>query len=73
MPEVAWEFSEETRRVPVGGWFQGAAAQFGDGRLVVLGEAAMFRPIGEGGSIPGQNGQFALNVIHWLSGVLENN
>ncbi len=70
MPEVAWEFTDDTPRIPVGGWLQGAAAQFGDGRLVVFGEAAQFRPGDDGESLPGQNGQFAINVIRWLSGIL---
>ncbi len=71
MPEVAWEFTDDTPRIPVGGWLQGAAAQFGDGRLVVFGEASQFRPGDDGESFPGQNGQFALNVIRWLSGILD--
>ncbi len=71
MPEVAWEFTDDTPRIPVGGWLQGAAGQFGDGRLVVFGEASQFRPEDDGESLPGQNGQFALNVIRWLSGILD--
>ncbi len=69
MPEVAWEFTDETPRVPVGGWLQGAATGFGDGRLVVFGEASLFRPEDDG-ELPGQNGEFALNVMRWLSGIL---
>ena len=71
MPEVAWEFADDTPRIPVGGWLQGAAARFGDGQLVVFGEASQFRPGDDGESLPGQNGQFALNVIRWLSGILD--
>ncbi len=71
MPEVAWEFTDDTPRIPVGGWLQGAAGRFGDGRLVVFGEASQFRPEDDGESLPGQNGQFALNVIRWLSGILD--
>lgn len=71
MPEVAWEFTDDTPSIPVGGWLQGAAGQFGDGRLVVFGEASQFRPEDDGESLPGQNGQFALNVIRWLSGILD--
>ncbi len=48
----------------------GAAARFGDGQLVVFGEASQFRPGDDGESLPGQNGQFAINVIRWLSGIL---
>jgi hypothetical protein len=57
---------------------------FGKGRLVVLGEAALFSaqiitlPNGDrqvtfkaGMNAPGNdNRQFALNVLHWLSGLL---
>lgn len=69
----------------VGGLAQGVALRFGEGRVVVLGEAAMLsaqvvtftdddgRPqtLKAGMNVPGiDNRQFALNVLHWLSGVL---
>jgi hypothetical protein len=57
------------------GWAQGVALEHGDGRVVVLGEAAMLsarlregdaRPIGM--NTPGyDNRQLALNLMHWLS------
>lgn len=68
-----------------GGLAQGLAMEFGRGRLVVMGEAAMFsaqlvtltRQDGEpvtfraGMNLPGNdNRQLALNVLHWLSGLL---
>ncbi len=77
MPETAWEFDEATRRVPVAGWLQGAVRRFGEGRVAVFGEAAMFtaqyvpqRQVWFGLKAPGaeQNQQFLLNVMHWLSG-----
>jgi hypothetical protein len=71
MPDVAWEFTDDTPRVPVGGWLQGAAGRFGDGRIVVLGEAAMFRADVTGEALLGDNGRFALNVMRWLLGMLE--
>lgn len=71
MPAVAWRFTPETKRVPVGGWLQGAAAQWGNGRVLLLGEAALFRPDDNDRRLVGQNGQFAVNVIHWLAGVLD--
>jgi hypothetical protein len=57
---------------------------FGKGRVVVLGEAGMFSaqavvfPPGQEGqnfkfgmNVPGTDDkQFALNVLHWLSGVI---
>jgi hypothetical protein len=64
--------------VPVPGWSQGLAIQFGKGRVVVLGEAAMLtarlhrydgRPIGM--NTPGyDNRQLALNIMHWLTRAL---
>lgn len=67
-PDTAWSFSERTRVVDVGGWHQGAALELGRGRVVVLGEAAQFRP-GGGGVLLGENGRFARNVVKWLAGV----
>ena len=63
---------------------QGIAMTFGKGRIVILGEAGMFSAqiatIGEGNqrrelkfgmNVPGNDDrQFALNVVHWLSGLL---
>lgn len=56
---------------------QGVALTFGKGRVVVLGEAGMLsaqisgRGDRFGMNVPGNdNRQFALNVMHWLSGEL---
>jgi hypothetical protein len=76
MPEVAWQFSDETRRRPAEGLCQGAVLKFGKGRLAVFGEAAMFTSQTQGPgrrfgmTAPGaeQNGRFLLNIIHWLDG-----
>lgn len=68
----------------VEGRAQGIALPFGKGRLVVVGEAGLFSaqiirtPEGDrardmkiGMNVPGNdNRQFALNVLHWLSGLL---
>lgn len=67
-PDTAWVFSGGTPAVAVGGWHQGAALDVGSGRLVVLGEAAQFRP-GGGKVLHGHNGRFARNVVEWLAGV----
>jgi hypothetical protein len=70
---------------PVAGRVQGLAMPFGKGRVVVLGEAGMFSaqlvkfPPGSGQQdirfgmqAPGTDDrQFALNVMHWLSGALK--
>jgi len=80
MPDTAWVFREDTPRIPVGGWSQGAFMKFGNGRLAVFGEAAMFtaqvsgnskRKMGMNHPAAKQNGQFLLNVIHWLDGLIE--
>jgi hypothetical protein len=65
--------------VSAAGRAQGLALKFGKGRVVVLGEAAMLsaqitgrdkRPIGM--NYPGlDNRQLALNIMHWLSGLLK--
>lgn len=79
MPQVAWEFSDSTPSVPVDGWFQGAVREFGNGRVAVFGEAAMFsaqlagperRPTGMNHPIAKQNSQFLLNTMRWLSRLL---
>jgi hypothetical protein len=70
----------DSRRISVAGWLQGAAGRVGRGRLVVNGEAAMFtaqvrgedrRKNGLTSPEAGQNLQYLLNVMHWLSGLLD--
>ena len=79
-PDTAWQFAESTPRVPVGGWWQGAVARYGRGRIAVFGEAAMFSaqlagpdgtPMGMNVPAADRNAQFALNVLHWMSGLLD--
>ena len=70
---------EATNNVSVGGQAQGLAFKFGKGRVVVMGEAAMLSaqlagpqrgPMGM--NVPGSdNRQLALNIMHWLSGLLK--
>lgn len=73
------------RSSPVGGRAQGIAMTFGKGRVVVLGEAGLFsaqilqlsdgnqqQQVKFGMNVPGNDDrQFALNVLHWLSGLLK--
>jgi hypothetical protein len=73
-----------SRSISIDGRAQGIALPFGRGRVVVLGEAALFsaqllrftenglqRDTKIGMNVPGTDDrQFALNVVHWLSGVL---
>lgn len=77
MPEVAWEFRSDTKTIPVGHWLQGAAMPLGSGRAAFFGEAAMFTAqkngderIGMNAPLAEQNFQFVLNIMHWLSGIL---
>jgi hypothetical protein len=74
-----------SRSSPVAGRAQGMALRFGKGRVVVLGEAALLSaqilPASDGNpqrqtrfgmNVPGYDDrQFALNVLHWLSGLLK--
>jgi hypothetical protein len=78
-PRVAWQFSDSTPTTPGAGMLQGAAVVFGQGRVAIFGEAAMFSaqlagaqrtPMGMNDPAAPQNAQFLLNVMHWLSGLL---
>ena len=77
LPVVAWEFTDTTPRLAAVGMFQGAVLRHGAGRVAAFGEAAMFsaqvsgverRPMGMNDPAAGQNYQFLLNVVRWLSG-----
>lgn len=69
---------ESPTSVSAAGRAQGIAFKYGKGRVVVLGEAAMLSaqlagpekgPMGM--NVPGSdNRQLALNIMHWLSGLL---
>lgn len=76
LPSAAWVFSDSTPRVRADGMLQGAALEFGRGRVVMLGEAAMLsaqlggpqrNPMGMNAPEAKQNAQFALNVVRWLA------
>ena len=74
LPEVMWEFSEATPRQPVGGWSQGGLLRVGRGRLAVFGALEIFTMMG--GRLlerypDAQNPQLVRNVVHWLSGLLD--
>ena len=76
LPEKAWQFDAQTRRMPVGGWLQGAVMTVGSGRAAFFGEAAMFsaqsagpagRPMGMNAPGAEQNYQLVLNLMRWLT------
>lgn len=65
-------------KVNIEGWSQGAVLSFGQGRVAVFGEAAMFsaqlagqqkNPMGMNAPEAKQNPQLLLNVMHWLTRV----
>jgi hypothetical protein len=78
-PDEYWQFPPGTATVDVAGWYQGAVAEFGEGRIAFFGEAAMFTaqlfgdqriPAGMNLPVAEENARFLLNVLHWLSGIL---
>ncbi|NMM47723.1 DUF4350 domain-containing protein [Marinigracilibium pacificum] len=80
LPDTAWVFDDHTQKYNVNGWSQGAYKQFGKGKVVVFGEAAMFsaqlagpqkRKVGMNNSTAPQNYQLLLNIIHWLDDILD--
>ena len=69
---------DDDKPVSAAGRAQGVAFRLGKGRVVVMGEAAELsaQVIGSGEkfgmNVPGlDNRQMALNIMHWLSGLLE--
>ncbi len=75
---VDHSFGVDNKEVSAAGRAQGLAFPFGQGRVVVMGEAAELsaQVIGAdmkfGMNRPGiDNRQMALNILHWLSGLLE--
>jgi hypothetical protein len=76
-PTVAWQFSKLTPNTSAEGLSQGAVLRFGEGRVAMFGEAAMFTaqlagpnrvPIGMNSPAAPHNKQFLLNLVHWLTG-----
>jgi len=74
LPEVAWKFDRNTIRMSGKGKSQGAYVPFGNGRIVVFGEAAMFTAqIANGRYKAGmntpegaENYKLLLSLVHWL-------
>jgi hypothetical protein len=65
---------QQARMSPAAGRSQAVALEFGKGRVVVFGEAAMLTAQEKnfGMNYPGiDNRQLALNVMHWLTGLLK--
>ena len=80
IPDTAWVFDNNTIKFNAEGWSQGAYKNFGKGKVVVFGEAAMFTAQlagpqklkgGMNSELAPENFQLLLNIIHWLDGKLE--
>lgn len=80
LPEEAWEFNESTERMACEGLAHGAYMKVGKGRVVMIGEAAMFsaqlagpdrNKMGMNHPTAKNNPQLLLNIIHWLDGRIE--
>ena len=77
-PTPQGDAAPDPKRVSAAGRAQGIAMVYGKGRVVVLTEAAMLtaqvaaRGFRFGMNVPGiDNRQLALNILHWLSGLLK--
>lgn len=59
-----------TDTVAVGGWLQGAAGEYGRGRVAIFGEVWMFREFRDNNPrlAGAQNARFARNLFRWLAG-----
>ena len=78
LPEIWWEFNDTTPRQAIGGWSQAGVARVGSGRIAVLGDSWLLRSALEEEDAEmgpayeeSQNTQFTLNVVYWLSGILD--
>jgi hypothetical protein len=77
--DTAVDVDQNGERRSAAGRAQGIAFRFGKGRVVVMGEASTLtaqvngdppQPVGM--NVPGcDNRQLALNIVHWLSGLLD--
>lgn len=77
LPKIAWQFDEETEILDASGWSQAACLEFGKGKVVVFGEAAMFSAqiaeieeytikAGMNNDKGKNNYRLLLNVARWL-------
>jgi hypothetical protein len=80
VPTRPGSIQPDTPKTDVTNWNQGAALRFGKGRIAFFGEAAMFTAqlggpqkerFGMNSPEGVQNAQLLLNIVHWLSGLLE--
>lgn len=74
-PNIAWQINDSTPYKSGKGYTNAAYMEYGKGRIVIFGEAAMFsaqlagtnkQPMGMNSPQAKQNPQLLLNIIHWL-------
>ncbi|HPG09785.1 MAG: DUF4350 domain-containing protein [Lewinellaceae bacterium] len=79
LTDTMWVFNDRVRTIPASGLSQGALLEYGAGRVVCYGEAAMFSAqlagpnrfkAGMNTQEAAQNFQLLLNTIHWLDYIL---
>lgn len=78
-PRIPWRFDASTPYRRAAGWSQGAVMEFGEGRVAVFGEAAMFTaqrapsgsPAGFGHPAASDNERFVLSLVRWLTAAVE--
>jgi hypothetical protein len=77
LPEIPWQFTEDTPLENISGMSQGAILNYGDGKVAMFGEAAMFtaqlagpNQFKAGFNYPEatDNWRFILNLLYWLAG-----
>jgi hypothetical protein len=80
MPNEYNKFPPGTPSIDVSGWYQGGVISYGSGRIAFFAEAAMFtaQVFAEGRVKAGMNhplgqdnARLLLNILHWLSNLLE--
>jgi hypothetical protein len=85
LPTVAWEFSEATPAENVAGWSQGGLLRVGAGRVAVFGDGSLLMTPEMAASLRSEkyfsagvfpasfdeNPKLLINVMHWLSGLLD--
>lgn len=73
LPETTWRFYDTTPRQSIAGWSQAGVVRAGAGRVAFLGDALLLRSALEDDNdgLSPSNPQFTLNVVYWLSGLLD--
>lgn len=75
LPREAWQFEKDTQRMEGNGKVQGAYMNYGKGKLIVFGEAAMFtaqisgtsNKMGFNHTSASNNATFVLRLMDWLA------